>query len=98
MSTTDDRLPYRRGPLYDLLSRKFPDHRTEQGVLDVRRLAADNNCSYQAAYKWFENNRISPKRAKVLVDLCGAKENRSFLADMGEDPLTIEDLHRFVFG
>lgn len=65
------------GKLHDLLTYGLPEF-VNEGVLDVRRLAAalDDGISYQAVYKWFERNRIAPRRATQICQMSRATEPR----------------------
>ena len=57
------------GPLHKLLTRGLPDFIDENGVLDVRKLAIPVGISFQALYKWFENNQVSAKRLETILHL-----------------------------
>lgn len=75
--------PRSRGQLWDLLFNKFPDYRSEQGLLDVRRLARDMGRSHTALYRVVNNNQLNPQQAIALMTLSGGA-------------LTHEDLRKFV--
>lgn len=71
------------GKLWDLLFAKFPEHRTVQGILDVRRLAADIGRSHTALYRVVNKNQLNPPQAVALIELSKGR-------------LTHEDLKPFV--
>lgn len=72
-----------RGKLWDLLYNKFPDHRTVQGILDVRRLATDIGRSHTALYRVVNKNQLNPPQAVALIKLSAGR-------------LTHEELKPFV--
>ena len=45
------RVPYTFGPLYEVLQKAFPDHRSVQQVFDVTKLAKDLELSHEAIYR-----------------------------------------------
>lgn len=71
------------GPLHALLTRGLPDWMDAKGFLRTHALAAYLGISYQALYKIFDRNRISPKRVKALVLL-------------SEGKLTLDDFAEFM--
>ncbi|WP_114285281.1 hypothetical protein [Candidatus Halocynthiibacter alkanivorans] len=60
---------YSFGPLYDLITYKFPEYRTRQGILDIPRLAWELGFSNQTMYRSFTDNRLSLRVAQYLIRL-----------------------------
>lgn len=79
------------GELYDLLVRGLPDYQTSRGF-EVRRLAADLDVSYQALYKWFQRESISPRRIMKLVELSHNSKRKLY----GFIPLEFDDFWPFM--
>ena len=80
------------GSLNKLLIRGLPDWLDADGVLLTYDLAKHLNVSYQAAYKWFERNRIPPKRIPALVKLSAESKSRP----EGFEPLSADDFMGFL--
>jgi len=74
------------GPLYDVVARAFPRHRTDTNIFDVRRLADDLEMTFEGVYKWFRLNKLSARAAVRLIRL--AKRNRL--------TLTLDRLLKFI--
>lgn len=70
------------GPLHALIKDKLPMWVDDAGFLRTYELATYLGISYQALYKIFERNKISPKRAKALVHL--SQDNKLTLQDFAE--------------
>lgn len=95
--TAPDRLNANRGPLYDLLQKKLPAHRTGQGAIDVYGLAREISMTAAGIYLWFDKDRISPRGVGKLLVACTAETNLALLKEAGEDPLTQQDFLPFLF-
>lgn len=65
------------GGLYDLLKRGLPDY-VDDGKLLVKPLAERLGISYQAMYKWFERNTISPARIDDVVSLSNESAEKMY--------------------
>lgn len=80
------------GKLNNLLIRGLPDWLDDDGILRTYDLAKYLGVSYQAAYKWFDRNRIPPKRIPALLKLSAESKARP------EDfqPLTADDFMGFL--
>lgn len=80
------------GKLNNLLIRGLPDWLDSEGVLRTYDLAEYLGVSYQAAYKWFDRDRIPPKRIPALLKLSAESKVRP------EDfrPLTADDFMGFL--
>lgn len=89
------------GGLHELLIRGLPDF-VEDGVLNVKsKLAPRIGISYQAVYKWFDRDRISPKRVETLVYLSenSKKKPATMVVDGKKEPwapLKKEDFWKFM--
>ena len=75
------------GKLHSLLQKGFPDHRNADGTFAAKRLAKDLGVSYQAVYKWFERERIAPKRIVKIVEL----SKKQVKANPASDALVFDD-------
>lgn len=73
------------GPLYDVVAKAFPRHRTENKILDVLRLADDLGMTGEGVYKWFMTNQLP---AVAAVKLIRFRSNR--------DRLNLYDLLRYI--
>ena len=98
-TTEHDRYPAKKarkskhlGQLNSLLIRGLPDWVNEEGVLRTYDLAETLNVSYQAAYKWWDRNRLPARRIAALVRLSNETTNRP----EGFQPLTFEDFAEFI--
>lgn len=80
------------GKLNTLLIRGLPDWLDEDGILRTYDLAKYLGVSYQAAYKWWDRNRIPPKRIPALVKLSAESKNRA----EGFQPLTTDEFLEFL--
>lgn len=80
------------GKLNNLLIRGLPDWLDDDGILRTYDLAKYLGVSYQAAYKWFDRNRIPPKRIPSLVKLSAESKARP----EGFEPLNTEDFLGFL--
>lgn len=58
---------YSFGPFYDLLVQRFPEHRTVQGVLDVRRVCDDLDVSPETGYRMLRSNFLPATKAQKLL-------------------------------
>ncbi|RID91840.1 hypothetical protein D2N39_11420 [Gemmobacter lutimaris] len=56
------------GQLHALLRRGLPDF-THDGIFEAKRFARTIGVSYQAIYKWFDRERISPNRVARIIEL-----------------------------
>lgn len=75
---------YTLGPLYDLVTARMPELRTNRGVLDVNALAKMAQLSHESVYRSFRNNRLTVTIAKRLIKASG-------------DRITREELLPFLF-
>lgn len=75
--------PKNLGQLHALIKDRLPSWVDDNGFLRTYDLARYLGISYQALYKIFDRNKISPKRAKALVVL-------------SEGRLTLEDFSEFM--
>jgi hypothetical protein len=66
-------------PLYDLVSSKFPEHRTRQGILDIPRLAWELGFSNQTLHQSFKDNRLSLRVAQYLIRLSRESDTASVI-------------------
>ena len=82
------RVPYTFGPLYDLLLERFPEHRSQQKVFDVPRLARDMGLAHETIYRCVRNDELKISVAHKLLEL-----SRNLFP---ENPLFWDDLLPFV--
>jgi len=91
------------GPLHDLLKRGLPSYVDENGILDVRALAAEMMVSYQAVYLMFSRGSISKQRIATVCHLSAStkpsKRPKTMLVK-GEEvpwaPLVLDDFWPFM--
>jgi hypothetical protein len=82
------RCKYSFGPRHYLISSKFPEHRTRQGILDIPRLARELRFPAQAMYQSLIGNRLSLRVAQYLV--------QPFRESDAASPILREELFEFV--
>lgn len=86
MTTKQERAALQEGDLHRLLSARFPDYKTKQGIFDVPAFADSLSMSAEGVYKWLRADKLSPEGAKKIIALQAGRKN----------PLTQEDLFVFV--
>lgn len=88
------------GRLHSLLKEGLPDF-VEDDLFDVRSLARKVGVSFQAMYKWFDNELIPAKRIEMMIYLSEntRKRPRPKLVDgkkVSWSPLRREDFWEFL--
>lgn len=61
------RVPYTFGPLYEVLQKAFPDHRSIQQVFDVTKLAKDLDLSHETIYRAVRTDVIKIGIALIVL-------------------------------
>lgn len=85
---------FRDNKLYKLLLEKLPsEYVTKFGRLDTERLRTATGNARFTIYRWFHQQRLSPKAAKTLLKL-----SRTTKEIEKKGALTREDLIPFVVG
>lgn len=77
-------------PLFKLLSERFPEFRTSQGIFSVADFAAAVGRSKEGVYKWFRKGRLTPEAVKLIVDASKHPKTGAFRVKR-------EDLVNFCF-
>lgn len=77
------------GPLYRLLSTKFPSMCDGEGRLQVVELAGALKMSSEGVYRWLRSDEISKRGLNRLVKV--GKDNYN-----ADNPLTEDDLRPFL--
>lgn len=85
-------------PLYNFLVQNFPNHLTDRGALNVKKLHTDIGCSHERVYQWLRTSRMTPGNARAVFNLANSQENLAALAAAGRNPPEIRDFDRFVYG
>lgn len=96
MSSGDSLIQDRGGELYGLLLRKFPKHRSHQGLLNVPQLSKDAGLSHETGYRAVRGKRNEGfPEGKLTVPVAVALLNLSRKLHP-KDPLYVQEIMPFV--